>query len=558
MIDQAEIHRMAQSGDAVERRRAVNKLRSNFANLPDKEKAWADIQLLLFDMDWLVRKSAAYALGLAFLYVPDKNQAWIDLQLLANGRARYVRRGVAYAIGLAFPHVPDKNQAWTDLHRFVYDKDNDIRRIAVDAIGLALFYIPDKEQAWIDIQLLAKDYDRYVRRGAAYAIGLTFPHVPDKNQALAVLNQLAQDEDRYVRAYTHFSLGRISISKAIEAQIEENFRKEFEKAIEFFEKSSSEELIFYPARFCLPFYRLFYTITFKEQEVEAEVQKYLDEAKFAVEGSESKEKLLEAVENLANALKEVHNAREMGFEDIKINLNVYRQYIKHVEDLLESGEENAPIATKLIKKGLPIIDERIKEIKKKTDTLCKQTKGTQLEDLGKEVNQIGIKFSQVRDPIGLIKAVDNLQTVLTSICSKMPEDEKEDACILLRRVREEQDVEDKINLFNMILSKISTQISTTKNIEILQKKFDKILVSLKPGISEELILSVGVEFSGTGAQHVITIPIQEISYLDLKKDLEKIKERNIIKLTSLSANLTAKVSDYLIRNKKDELAEYLS
>jgi hypothetical protein len=43
-----------------------------------------------------------------------------------------------------------------------------------------------------------------------------------------------------------------------------------------------------------------------------------------VEGSEIKEKLLEAVENLGNALTEVHKARD--FNDLKSDLNAYRRY----------------------------------------------------------------------------------------------------------------------------------------------------------------------------------------------------------------------------------------
>ena len=81
---------------------------------------------------------------------------------------------------------------------------------------------------------------------------------------------------------------------------------------------------------------------------------------------------------------------------------------------------------------------------------------------------------------------------------------------------------------------------------------------MKPGIIEEISISVGVEFAGTGAQHVITIPLQEISYDDLKMDLEKIKGRDIFKWTSLPTKLASKVRDSVIRNKKDELAKYLS
>jgi len=56
-------------------------------------------------------------------------------------------------------------------------------------------------------------------------------------------------------------------------------------------------------------------VTFKRHE--AEVKNYLTEAKRSAEALAYKEQLLEAVENLAGALKEVHDARG-------INLNVMK------------------------------------------------------------------------------------------------------------------------------------------------------------------------------------------------------------------------------------------
>ena len=90
------------------------------------------------------------------------------------------------------------------------------------------------------------------------------------------------------------------------------------------------------------------------------------------------------------------------------------------------------------------------------------------------------------------------------------------------------------------LGEIKTDI---KEIKI---NLDNLTVSLKPGISEELVISVGAEFAGTGAKHEIHIPLQEITYLDIKKDLEIIKSGTIIKLTSLPVKLATKIREYLI------------
>lgn len=97
-----------------------------------------------------------------------------------------------------------------------------------------------------------------------------------------------------------------------------------------------------------------------------------------------------------------------------------------------------------------------------------------------------------------------------------------------------------------------------RGIKEIKINIDDLTISLKPGISEELVISVGAEFAGTGAKHEIHIPLQKITYPDINKDLEKIKSGNINKLTSLPAKLTTKIKEYLIRNKKDEFLKYLN
>lgn len=196
-------------------------------------------------------------------------------------------------------------------------------------------------------------------------------------------------------------------------------------------------------------------------------KKYLTEAKSVIEGSESKEKLLEAIENLSNALREAQRTQEMNLEVKKVDLNTYMRYCNRTEELLYLTEKEAPSASKLIRRGLPIINDRIKsilcEIQKRSEALCKQTKDTLLENLGKEVNLIGQTFLKIKDTIGLEKAVKIMQNQLSNICSKLPEEEKGEACEYLREAKEEIYIEDKLDLINIVLSKISPQIGKMKN-----------------------------------------------------------------------------------------------
>jgi len=89
----------------------------------------------------------------------------------------------------------------------------------------------------------------------------------------------------------------------------------------------------------------------------------------------------------------------------------------------------------------------------------------------------------------------------------------------------------------------------------LEDKLDNILISLEPGIRQELTVTVGAKVFGTGPEYKIDSPLQKIAYSDLKKDLESIKSKSLTKLASLPPRLAEKVKGYLIRNKKDDLLQ---
>jgi len=573
LVDYAKIHRMAQNDDVQERKEAVNQIRINFQNFPDKnkeqaskdllaltkdensevrgcaayalgpafkhvtdkEQAWKELLALTKDQHSDVRRCAADALGPAFKQFTDKEQAWKELLALTKDQHSYVRNRVVYTLGRAVQHMTDKQQAWKDLLVLTKDEDGIVRWRAANALGPTFQYITDKQQAWKELMALTKDEHSVVRRRAANALGRAVQHMTDKQQARKDLMALARDKDRNVRVSANYSLGKISIYIATEAESEERLKEEMDKAIEYFEKSSQESRFINPAEFCLPFYRSYNAVIFRKEEAEEEIEKNLEEAKSAVSGSESKEKLLEAVVNLTNALEEAQKLR--GLDEIKTDLNAYRRYCDRTVELLDETEDKAPGAAKLVRRGLPIIDERIKgilaEIQGKAEALCKQAQSTSFEDLGKEANRAGKELILVKDPIGLEKAINNFQIVLSDICHRMSEEERSGACELLEIAKAEQYLEDKIDLTNMILSKVSSQITDKQ----------------KSGIREELVISVGGTVFGTGAQHVITIPLQEIAYDDLKKDLKKIGSKDVFDLATLPPKLAEKVKKYIDKIK---------
>jgi len=572
-IDQAwqDLLRLTQDDDSYMRMSAVSALGSAFSSIPDAsiDQVWQDLLRLTQDDDSYMRRGAASALGSAFSSIPDASidQAWEDLHRLTQDDDSYMRMSAVSALGSVFGSIPDASidQAWEDLLRLTQDDNSYVRRSAASALGSAFSSIPDAsiDQACEDLHRLTQDDDSYMRMSAASALGSAFSSIPDASidQSCEDLHRLTQDDDRQVRVSTNYSLGRVSILKATDAAKENEFKSELKNALEFFEKSNAEATFINPARFCHPFYKSIFSITFEERNAEAEVQEYIKEAKNAIEGSESKKTLLKAVENLENALREVHKSREKGLDAWKSDLKHYKRYCDRACNLLEITEKDAPGATIIIKRGLPIINQRIKEIiaeiHEKAETLCKQTRNTPLEDLGKEAYQIGKDLVQIDDSIGLEKGFDNLQDVLSDICKKFSGNERKEACRFLKKANNESCIEYRINLINVILSKISSQMSIQTYMETIEKKLDELKVSVKPGIRQEFVINSGIEIFGTGGKLITTIPLQEISYSDLEEDLKSIKGNTVSKLTSLPEKLADKIKEYLIRNKKDNLLKEL-
>ena len=330
-----------------------------------------------------------------------------------------------------------------EIHRKAVSDEVEELREATGLLRGNFADLPDKEQAWDDLHRLAGDEDSGVRLGAAGALGTAFPHVPDKEEAWEDLHRLAGGEDSYVRVSANHSLGKASIFRATGAENEEDFRKEMKNALEFFERSSKEATYSNPSRFCLPFYKSFYVITFGKAGAKDEVQRYLADAKNASEGSKNKEILLEAIENLANALSEAHKVTD--FEATRSNLAACRRYCDRAADLICDAEGGAPGAAGILRRGLPIINERIREIRERAEALCKETRGTgtPYEPLGAEVNKWARDLSDrgyLRDE----KDVPRIRDLLGKLCNLISEDERDYPCKIVEEIREEREPKDNL------------------------------------------------------------------------------------------------------------------
>ena len=273
-----------------------------------------------------------------------------------------------------------------------------------------------------------------MRWRAADVFGAVFTNVPDKEAAWKDLHMLTVDQDSDVRCSSYHSLGRISIFKATEADGE--FKVRLEEAIEFFRKSSDEAKFSNPAAFCLPFYQSLHSLLFTEVPREDEVQRYLAEAKEAIEASESKEILLEAVNNLSKALQEV---RTYSVEDILLrrrDLKSYTKYCFQTAECLREARSKAPLASKvvdytLVEKSIPILDQKIKalfrDVEATAGELCKSTKGTDLEALGRDVYESTRGLNKVETWIAADRYLEEIVPLLKGHCNRLPREAQ--ACL---------------------------------------------------------------------------------------------------------------------------------
>ena len=570
-----DLHRLTNDLDFFEKSGAASVLGSAFSQVPDKKQAWNDLHRLVTDEYSNVRSKAAFTLGYAFSYVPDKQRAWNDLIKLTTDRYSDVRSEAVSSLGSAFSYVPDKQQAWNDLIKLTNNIDWNVRSGAASALGSAFFYVPDKQQAWNDLHRLATDEDWDVRSGAASALGSSFSQVPDKQRAWNDLHKLATDEYSNVITYANHSLGRVSIFKASQAETDEDYKKELEKAIGFFETAAKEGSYYNPAQFCLPFYRSFHTIIFKKQEAREEVNKYLEEAKDAIKGSESKKQLFEAVQNLAEALKEVQNLETLDLQAMKDELNFYRKYCDHAAELMKCTDEKAPFATKVLRKGLPILDRNLKaiieEIQEKAKNTYKQSQGTVTEEIAYSVCR-KVQKLEMGSPEEMTQKVEDIAYALKKKIGYIPENE-----YVLNKIevmRHERNLVKQYEALLFVIEQIPTITVVPENTVIeninkvgqelgtkldgLSQEMNEIRIGLSPGITQEIEISSGIEISGTGGKLITTIPLQEISYAELKKDLQRIKGENISKLSELPKRLANRIKGYLLLKDREDIIEQLT
>ncbi|WP_394701127.1 HEAT repeat domain-containing protein [uncultured Methanolobus sp.] len=565
----SDLHRLTNNIEERVRIRAALAIGSAFEHVPDKDAAWSDLYRLTSEESSDVRKNAALASGSAFEHVPDKDAAWFDLHRLASDKQPDVRKNAALTIGSAFRHIPDKYAAWSDLYRLTSDESSDVRGNAALASGSAFEHVPDKGAAWFDLHRLISNDLPMVRISAASAIVSSFEHVPDKDAAWSDLHCLASDEYSYVKMYANHFLGKICIYKASKSENEVDAQILISEAIHYFEKAANQTINYLekvangenPAKFCNLFYRSLNAVLFEKKTTKKEIDAYISAAKREIRGSRSKQKLLEAVEQLAKVLETAQNARESGF-DYQELLKRCSDICGHVDQLMDENREKTPAIHDLYDKFRPsfrrTIKELIDEVKQKAEEACKEAKGTDAEFITCSINNQLQKWE-----VGSQEQMEkNLDNVIFSLKTKVPNISKNKSIIdKIDAIKSESKVENQMVVLSTLIGLLPSlslhedickiKEKTEKildNIDQLIASIEKIEISFKPGIKEEIQVTVGLSGLGNGAQHVITIPLQEISYAELREDL-KIYSSGILNITKLPVKLKDNIIDYIRKNK---------
>lgn len=464
----SDLHRLASDNNKDIKRAAAVALGKAFPFIPDKNGAWTDLHKLTQDEHNSVRGWAGWALSLAYSCIPEvhRSEAWSDIHRLTRDDNGEVREGAATAIILVIDAIPDKIDAVSDLHRLSRDEYRKVRWRVAGALGSAFIHFPDRRQAWIDLRMLINDRFPEVRRTAIVSLSKVFSLLPSgsRDEALADLHQLVKDKDSDVRMYTYYSLGKMSVFSATEMDDIDTLKKELAAAVSYFEKSTQEGTVNCPAKFCHPFYRTYFAITFQDVEGD-EVQRYIAKAKEAVGGSESKDELLHAIENLAEALRQSQCLKAKSVEDVASELNTYRWYCDRAAEHMAAAESGAPGAVKLLRKCNPIIEEKIEatiaEIQKTAREICRVTRGsgTKYEAPGAEINREAKSLSP-EAPINAFKTTTRIAAILKDSCGSLSrENGGQHVCEIVDEIEAEHELSARLSKIELALTYLLLNIS---------------------------------------------------------------------------------------------------
>lgn len=195
---------------------------------------------------------------------------------------------------------------------------------------------------------------------------------------------------------------------------------------------------------------------------------------------------------------------------------------------------------------------RLKKISKST---YEKAKGSPSEDVARLVNE-NIQGWNVSDQKQMDTSLDNLIFILKMLVPNVPENEP--LISKIDEIKNHTKVEDLVAIVTTIILLIQTVSivgSINEKIDDLILSVKEMKISLKPGIREEIQVTVGLSGFGSGLQRIITIPIKEISYSELQDDLQKCSDK-MMDVTMLPSRLKDRIEKYFKKNGRKLLENY--
>lgn len=98
--------------------------------------------------------------------------------------------------------------------------------------------------------------------------------------------------------------------------------------------------------------------------------------------------------------------------------------------------------------------------------MCRQTKGTQINDFGKEIYWQGQKLSQIGNPVLLDKKLNEMQCTLSLLCGRLIEEKIINILEILSRINEEPYFENKVEMMNDVMRRILIEVKNMKQTDI--------------------------------------------------------------------------------------------
>ena len=183
----------------------------------------------------------------------------------------------------------------------------------------------------------------------------------------------------------------------------------------------------------------------------------LQRLEVAIKRSKNKQLLFEAVENLAKALEEVQSLENKSLESKKDELSLYMEYCEQAADLMSETEQTSPYATEVLRKGLPILDRKLKslleEIQEKAKTACRESQGTDTAEIACAVSREVQKW-EISSQEEMTQKVEDVAYMLKAKVANLPENEY--VLNKIEAMRHERDLTKQYEALLFVIGQIPT------------------------------------------------------------------------------------------------------